>query len=130
MVHNLSGAAARLGVGSSVATAADRSVESLLREQRADGHWAFELEADATIPAEYILLDHFLDRINQPLHERMATYLREIQEDHGGWPLFHRGAFNISASVKVYFALKCVGDDINAPHMVRARQAILAYGGA
>jgi len=110
--------------------AATRSVDALLRHQRADGHWSFELEADATIPAEYILLDHFLGTINQPLHERMAVYLRDIQEEHGGWPLFHRGAFNISASVKAYFALKAVGDDIDAPHMVRARQAILQNGGA
>ena len=43
---------------------------------------------------------------------------------------FHRGDFNISASVKAYFALKCVGDDIDAPHMVRAREAILKHGGA
>ena len=69
-------------------------------------------------------------RIDQPLHERMAIYLRGIQEQHGGWPLFHRGDLNISASVKAYFALKCVGDDINAPHMKRAREAILKYGGA
>ena len=105
-------------------------VDDLLARQRDDGHWAFELEADATIPAEYILLDHFLGTVNQPLHERMAVYLRAIQEDHGGWPLFHRGAANISASVKAYFALKCVGDDIHAPHMVRAREAILREGGA
>src|ERR1700729_385663 len=94
--------------------ATQRSIDALLALQRADGHWAFELEADATIPAEYILLGHFLGAVNQPLHERMAKYLRDIQEDHGGWPLFPRGDFNISASVKVYFALKCVGDDINA----------------
>ncbi|MDR3423483.1 MAG: squalene--hopene cyclase [Alphaproteobacteria bacterium] len=110
--------------------AAARGVDALLRHQRADGHWAFELEADATIPAEYILLDHFLGTVNQPLHERMAKYLRDIQEDHGGWPLFHRGDLNVSASVKAYFALKCVGDDIDAPHMIRAREAILRSGGA
>jgi squalene-hopene/tetraprenyl-beta-curcumene cyclase len=110
--------------------ASRHSSEALLRLQREDGHWAFELEADATIPAEYILLDHFLGTINQPLHERMANYLREIQEDHGGWPLFHRGELNISASVKAYYALKCVGDDVNAPHMARAREAILKAGGA
>ena len=104
--------------------------EALFKLQRDDGHWSFELEADATIPAEYILLDHFLGTIKQPLHERMANYLREIQEEHGGWPLFHRGGFNISASVKAYFALKCVGDDVNAPHMERARAAILKAGGA
>jgi squalene-hopene/tetraprenyl-beta-curcumene cyclase len=109
---------------------AQRGTEALLDLQRADGHWAFELEADATIPSEYILLDHFLGTINQSLHERMANYLRDIQEDHGGWPLFHRGPFDISASVKAYFALKCVGDSVDAPHMARARAAILAYGGA
>jgi len=107
-----------------------QGTEALLRLQHEDGHWAFELEADATIPAEFILLQHFLGEINQPLHEKMAVYLRRIQGKHGGWPLFHEGDFNISASVKAYFALKCVGDDINAPHMVRAREAILAQGGA
>jgi squalene-hopene/tetraprenyl-beta-curcumene cyclase len=126
----LSGAEARLLSKEELTAATDLSIQALLGRQHADGHWAFELEADATIPAEYILLDHFLGTINQPLHERMATYLRGIQEEHGGWPLFHKGALNISASVKAYFALKCVGDSTDAPHMVRARQAILRHGGA
>ena len=117
-------------VPAAIGVATERSIDHLLQQQRDDGHWTFELEADATIPAEYILLDHFLDRIQQPLHDRMAVYLRETQEDHGGWPLFHRGEFNISASVKSYFALKCVGHDIDAPHMKRARDAILKHGGA
>jgi squalene-hopene/tetraprenyl-beta-curcumene cyclase len=130
MQNGISGAAMRLFSKDELNSAADRSVEALLRQQRDDGHWVFELEADATIPAEYILLDHFLGTINQPLHERMAVYLRKIQEDHGGWPLFRKGALNVSTSVKAYFALKCVGDDIAAPHMVRAREAILKNGGA
>lgn len=104
--------------------------EALLTMQQADGHWVFELEADATIPAEFVLLQHFLGTIDQPLHEKIAVYLRAIQEDHGGWPLFPRGGFDISASVKAYFALKCVGDHSDAPHMQRARAAILAHGGA
>lgn len=108
----------------------EKGVNALLQQQREDGHWVFELEADATIPAEYILLDHFLGTVNQPLHERMAVYLRKIQGDHGGWPLFHKGDLDVSASVKAYFALKCVGDSPDAPHMVRAREAILKRGGA
>ena len=80
----------------------------------------FELEADATIPAEYVLLEHFLDRIDRTLEAKIGVYLRAIQGEHGGWPLFHDGAFNISASVKAYFALKAIGDDPDAPHM-RAR---------
>ena len=38
--------------------------------QRADGHWIFELEADATISAEYILLQHFLGEIDEDELER------------------------------------------------------------
>ena len=37
-----------------------RATEAILALQREDGHWVFELEADATIPAEYVLLKHFL----------------------------------------------------------------------
>ena len=104
--------------------------EALLRRQNADGHWVFELEADATIPAEYVLLEHFLDRIDPTLQARIGVYLREIQGEHGGWPLFHGGKLDLSASVKAYFALKAIGDDPGAPHMARARAAIIERGGA
>ena len=60
------------------------------------------------------------------LEQRIARYLRATQGAHGGWPLFHGGAFDISASVKAYFALKAAGDPVDAPHMARARAAILA----
>ncbi|ARW10179.1 squalene--hopene cyclase [Acetobacter ascendens] len=115
--------------------ALDRAVLSahtaLSQAQKDDGHWVYELEADATIPAEYILLEHFMDRIDDTLEQKIAIYLRRIQsEEHGGWPLYHNGKFDLSATVKAYFALKAVGDDINAPHMQRAREAILDHGGA
>ena len=104
--------------------------QALYADQRADGHFVYELEADATIPAEYVMLEHFLGQINQPLQEKMAVYLRRIQGAHGGWPLFHDGEFNISASVKAYYALKLIGDHEDAPHMQKAREAILQHGGA
>jgi squalene-hopene/tetraprenyl-beta-curcumene cyclase len=108
----------------------DRSTGALLAEQRRDGHWVFELEADATIPAEYILLKRWLGEPDSALEAKIANYLRRIQAAHGGWPLFHDGPFNISASVKAYLALKVVGDSPDAPHMRQARDAILAHGGA
>ena len=99
--------------------------------QHRDGHWVFELEADATIPAEYVLLRHYLgEPVDAQLEAKIAAYLRRIQGAHGGWPLFHDGEFNISASVKAYFALKMIGDAPDAEHMRRAREAILARGGA
>ncbi len=107
------------------------ATQALLELQQPDGHWCFELEADATIPAEYVLFRHFRgEKPNLELERLIAVYLRRIQGDHGGWPLFHAGAFDMSASVKAYFGLKMIGDDPDAPHMKRAREAILARGGA
>jgi squalene-hopene/tetraprenyl-beta-curcumene cyclase len=109
----------------------DRAAQALTRRQRDDGHWVFELEADATIPSEYVLLRHYLGEPDDlELERKIAVYLRRIQGEHGGWPLFHDGAFDISASVKAYFCLKMVGDSPDAPHMAKARNAILAHGGA
>jgi squalene-hopene/tetraprenyl-beta-curcumene cyclase len=107
-----------------------RAAESLLAAQQADGHWVFELEADATIPSEYILLQHYLDRIDLELQAKIAAFIRAEQGEDGGWPLFYGGALDISCSVKAYFALKAAGDPVDAPHMARARAAILAQGGA
>ena len=107
------------------------ATQSLLAGQRPDGHWVFELEADATIPAEYVLLRHYLgEPVDAVLEAKVAVYLRRIQGDHDGWPLFHGGDFDMSASVKAYFALKMIGDDPEADHMRRAREAIRARGGA
>ena len=107
------------------------ATRALLALQQPDGHWVFELEADATIPAEYVLLRHYLaEPVDAALEAKIAVYLRRIQGEHGGWPLFHDGAFDMSASVKAYFALKMIGDPIDAPHMARAREAIRARGGA
>ena len=108
-----------------------RAADALLKRQRPDGHWVFELEADATIPAEYVLLRSYLAEPDAPeLERKIGVYLRRIQGEHGGWPLYHAGAFDVSATVKAYFALKTIGDDPSAPHMVRAREALLAHGGA
>src|SRR6204780_1346247 len=100
----------------------DRATDALLKLQRADGHWVFELEADATIPAEYVLFRHYLnDPLSPELEQKFAAYLRRRQGAHGGWPLFQDGDFDMSATVKAYFALKMIGDSPDAPHMVRAR---------
>ena len=117
-----------------VTTLLDRAIaaarDAMLAKQSAQGYWLFELEADCTIPAEYIMMMHFLDEIDASLESKIAAYLRSHQADHGGWPLYHGGEFNMSCTVKAYYALKLAGDDIEAPHMVRARAAILERGGA
>ncbi len=126
--------AMRTGIGTGIDPGIDESVDrataALLAEQRPDGHWVFELEADATIPAEYVLLTHFLGEPDPAMEPRIAAYLRRVRLPGSGWPLHHGGVFNMSASVKAYFALKAIGDAPSAPHMLEAREAILANGGA
>ena len=104
-----------------------RARRALLDVQRPDGHFVFELEADCTIPAEYILLPPFSRRpADAGLEAKIGAYLRRHQTARmDGWPLFAEGAFDISCSVKAYFALKMIGDSPDAPHMRRARAAIL-----
>ena len=63
----------------------DRATAALLADQQPDGHWVYELEADATIPAEYILLRHYRgEPIDAELERKIAVYLRRIQGAHGG----------------------------------------------
>ena len=45
-------------------TAIEDALGLLISRQQNDGHWAFELETDTTITAEYILLNHFLNEID------------------------------------------------------------------
>ncbi len=113
----------------------ERSIGSASRAirdvQQPDGHWVFELEADDTIPSEYVLLRHHLgEPVDAALEAKIASYIRRRQGTHGGWALVEGGDFDMSASVKAYFALKMIGNPVDAPHMVRAREAILSRGGA
>ncbi len=104
---------------------------ALLSLQKEDGHWCFPLEADCTIPAEYVLMMHFMDDVNVDLETKLARFIRKKQDPkHGGWPLYYGGHFDLSCTVKAYYALKLVGDSPDAPHMVVARTAILEHGGA
>lgn len=106
------------------------AVQALSSAQAPDGHWVFELEADCTIPAEYVLMMHFLGEVDARLSQRLATYLRQRQAEHGGWSLYPGGALDVSCSVKAYWALKLAGEDPDSQDMRRARQAILEAGGA
>jgi len=112
-----------------LATCISRAVQALRAEQSPEGYWSYEFEADCTIPAEYILMMHFMDEVDEGLERKIAVYLRSKQGSDGGWSLYPGGALDLSCTVKAYFALKLAGDAPDAAHMVRARAAVLARGG-
>ena len=102
----------------------------LLSLQNQQGYWVFELEADCTIPAEYILMMHYLDEIDSVLQSKIAHFLRGHQNPDGSYPLYKGGAGDISCTIKVYYALKLAGDDIQSPTLQSAGDWIRHQGGA
>jgi len=107
-----------------------RAKAQLLGLQNEAGYWVFELEADCTIPSEYILMMHFMDEINEALQTKLANYLRTKQIADGSYPLYQGGSGDISCTIKAYYAMKMAGDSIHAGHMNKAHDWILAQGGA
>ncbi|HET6250860.1 MAG TPA: squalene--hopene cyclase [Tepidisphaeraceae bacterium] len=114
--------------------AVDQSIhnarQALLDKQNAKGYWVGELQGDSILESEYLLLMFILGLEADPHLRKIANFLRSLQNPDGGWSLFPGGPADISGTVKGYFALKLMGDDINAPHMARARELILKMGGA
>ena len=101
----------------------------LLDRQLPDGEWMAELEANAFLNAEYIMLMHFLEDVNQDVQRRMADYLLNTQLPEGGWPVYYGGPPHLSTSVEAYFSLKLAGIAPDRPEMERARNMILSLGG-
>ncbi|MBV9670385.1 MAG: squalene--hopene cyclase [Acidobacteriales bacterium] len=117
------------GISQRVSDAVRACQDYLFRQQAPEGYWCGELEADTTLESDYIYLHEVLGTRTE---ERTAECVREIlrhQNDDGGWPIFHGGPSNISATVKAYTALKIAGWSKDDPVLVAARERIFALGG-
>jgi squalene-hopene/tetraprenyl-beta-curcumene cyclase len=113
----------------SVADAAQRAQQHLLRLQHEDGYWCGELLVDATLCADFAVYQHWSGSIDRVLEEKCAAHVLRRQLADGGWPIYEDGPSELNASVKAYFALKLAGHDPAAPHMQSARACILRLGG-
>jgi squalene-hopene/tetraprenyl-beta-curcumene cyclase len=117
-------------LSSRVAAATDAARRLLFAEQHEDGYWCGELEADATLEADYVILHTMLGTVDAERFAKAARYMLQQQNSDGGWSIYRGGPSNVSASVKVYFGLKLTGLSANDPAMQRARAKILELGGA
>ncbi len=113
-----------------VERAIDSSCDFLLAQQHPEGYWCGELEADTTLESDYIMLHKLLGTGDSARMRRAVEEILRHQKEDGGWPIYHGGPSNISATVKAYLALKLMDWTANHPVLVKAREWALAHGGA
>src|ERR1700752_4600980 len=116
-------------LASRVAAASDAARRLLFSQQHQDGDWCGELEADATLEADYIVLHAMLGTGDPERIEKAARYILQQQNGDGGWSIYNGGPSSVSASVKAYFGLKLAGYSASAQPLKRARAKILELGG-
>ncbi len=98
-------------------------------QNHVDGHWYGELEADASLTAEYLMLMHFVGRLDPEKEKKALNFILNKQLPDGGWNIYYGGPSEISVSVKAYFVMKLAGYGDDHPKMIKARECILKLGG-
>jgi squalene-hopene/tetraprenyl-beta-curcumene cyclase len=111
--------------------ALDRAIERsqgwFRRAQFDAGYWWAELESNATMDAEYVLMTHVLGVGDNAIWQRVAQDIRGYQQADGSWALYAGAPGDLSTTIECTFALLLTGDA--GPHLERARRFIAAHGG-
>jgi squalene-hopene/tetraprenyl-beta-curcumene cyclase len=106
-----------------------RSQDYLLSLQHSEGYWWADLESNATITAEVVLLHKIWGTDAARPLAKAEQYLRSQQREHGGWELFYGDGGELSTSVEAYMALQLLGVAASDPALQRAKEFILSRGG-
>ena len=108
----------------------DSAADWLSARQKPEGYWVGRLESNSSMEAQWIMGLWFMGLDDHELTPRLAQTLRDTQQEDGAWHVYHGApGGDINTTVEAYAALRCVGDDPQAPHMVNAREWIVAKGG-
>jgi len=113
---------------SRVAAAIDGARNCLFSEQHEEGYWCGELEADATLEADYILL-HVLGRAIPSIWPWRRATSCSIRTRMAAGAFIPRARRTSAPRSKCYFGLKLAGYAADDPDLVRARKKILEMGG-
>jgi squalene-hopene/tetraprenyl-beta-curcumene cyclase len=115
--------------GDGPAAALERAVEYLRAHQADAGWWKGELETNVTMDAEDLLLREFLGIRTDEETEQAARWIRSQQREDGTWANFYGGPGDLSTTIESWVALRLAGDPVQAPHLAKAAEWILAQGG-
>ncbi len=119
----------RNGDGPELDNAIRTAQDHLLEIQHPDGYWWGELESNATMEAEYLLLTQFLGVADRGQWKKLSRHIIDRQRSDGTWGQFYDAPGDLSTTTECYFALKFAGYSPDEPFMERAREFILSKGG-
>ena len=115
--------------GSLLHSAIDSSQRHLLSRQSAEGYWGAELNGDATLESDAVMLMHYLGDVDKDRQRRLLNYVLSQQNADGGWSIFRGGPSDPNATIKAYFALRLAGFTHEDPQVRRAHHKMLDLGG-
>jgi squalene/oxidosqualene cyclase-like protein len=99
--------------------------------QTEDGHWAGDYGGPMFLMPG-LICTLYLSKVPFPAGRRegMISYLKNHQQTDGGWGTHIENASTMFGTVLSYIALRLLGEGANTPHVLKAREFILAHGGA
>jgi len=115
--------------GSQLHSAVDSAQRYLVSRQSEDGYWQSELNGDATLESDAVMLMHFLGDVDKDRQRRLLNFVLTQQNADGGWSIFKGGPSDPNATLKAYFALRLAGYTDADPLVRKARHRIIDLGG-
>lgn len=119
----------RRGLSDGVVDAVARGQEFLFTYQRPDHHWCAELESNAGITAEYVLMRQMLGLELDSKAERISRFLLSRQNEDGSWAVAGAWEGDVSTTVEVYLALRILGHERTELPLLKAERFIRRSGG-
>ena len=117
-------------ITSQLDTAMERTIAWLRGQQQPEGHWCAEVQGDTILESAYLMYLHGHGQLKPETLRKCVNYIITQQSPEGGWCIYHGGPPDLSASVKAYLVCKWAGHSADEPFMRKARETILARGGA
>ncbi len=109
--------------------AVDRAVANLLARQLPDGSWMGELESNAAITAEYLLMRRYLEVTDTAREAAAIRYLRSQQQADGSYSIAPGVDGDVSVTAEVWVAMRAAGVPADDPAVAAARRFVADHGG-
>ncbi|KAH7300733.1 hypothetical protein KP509_24G076600 [Ceratopteris richardii] len=113
----------------SLEEAMEESRKLLLSIQYPEGYWWAELEGNATVTSQTVLLYKILGIAEQYPFHKVERYLRRMQCAHGGWELYYGDGGCLNCTIESYMALRLLDVSKTDPALQKAKRFILSRGG-